>query len=123
MFRLGRCFSAFFLSLSSSGWSNLFLISFDTLHSYASFLDTGRKPEDCPRCRGYNAHCYRSFQEPSCALQAGHHLTRLRGKSLRLEVGITVWKAMCFCIVDNDHATLKKGYLNNTRQEHFFEQK
>ena len=40
------------------------------------------------------------FQEPSCALQAGHHLTRLRGKSLRLEVGITVWKAMCFDIVD-----------------------
>jgi len=30
------------------------------------------------------------FQEPSCALQAGHHLTRLKGKSLRLEVGITV---------------------------------
>jgi len=61
MFRLSRCFSAFFLSLSSSGWSNLFIISFDTLHSYASLLDTGRKAEDCPRCRGYNAHCYQSF--------------------------------------------------------------
>ena len=34
------------------------------------------------------------FQEPSSALQAGHHLTRLRGKSLRLEVGISVWKTL-----------------------------
>ena len=40
------------------------------------------------------------FQEPSCALQAGHHSTRLKGKSLRFEVGITVWKTMCFGIVD-----------------------
>jgi len=90
MFRLGRCFSAFFLSLSSGGWSNLFIKSFDTLHSYASLLDTCRKPGDSPRCRSYNAHCYQSFPVSRTQLRitGGSPFTRLKGKHLRLEVGI-----------------------------------
>jgi len=94
MFWLGRCFLTFFLSLSSSGWSNLFIISFDTLHSYASLLDTGKKSEDCPRCLVIMRTVIRAFQfqEPSCPLQAGHHFTRLKGKSLQLEVVITLEK-------------------------------
>ena len=103
MFRLGRCFSAFFFSLSS-GWSDLFIISFDKLHSYASLLDTGRKPEDCPRCRGYNAHCYQSFPVSRTQLRITGGLpfntADMRGKSLRLEVGMTVWKTMCFGIME-----------------------
>jgi len=121
MFRLGRCFLVFIFSLSSSGWSNLF-ISFDTLHSYASLLDTGRKPEDCPRCRGYNAHCYQSFPVSRTQLRitggspfntAERQKPTIRSGNNCLE-GDVLW----YCGY-NDHTTLKKGYLNNTRQEHF----
>ena len=121
MLRLGRCFSAFVLFLSSSGWSNLFIIISDTLHSYASLLVTGRKPEDYPRCRGYNALCYQSFSVSRTQLRitGGSPFTDERQKpTIRNGNNCLEDDVLWYCGY-NDHTTLKKSYVNNTRQEHF----
>jgi len=125
MFRHDICFSAFFLSSSSSGWSNLFIISFDALHSYASLLDTDRKPEDCPRCRGYNAHCYQSFSVSRTQLRiaggspfntAERQKPTIRSGNNCLEDDV-LW----YCGY-NGHTTLKKGLRKQHATRTFFEQ-